>query len=414
MLKAILVTNTTNDYYLDSLKELENLALNLGIEKIDELIWNNKTINNNTFIGSGKILELKRAAEILSADIVIFDTVLTPNQFKHLDEILDIQIMDRSFVILQIFSLHARSEESILEVSLAEKEYLLPRLLGIRSNMSRQGGSSYNAKGPGETKLELDRRVLERDILNIKRKLSIIENKKDRNRDKRLNNNSFTVSLVGYTNAGKSSLMNSFIKVLESNNEEVLSENKLFATLETKIKRLKKKNDKPFLLVDTVGFISNLPTELIHSFNSTLDEIAASDLIILVIDGTSNNNMLELNTIYNILENIGANDIERITVVTKSDLTAYASDYDYISVSNNTLEGIDVLIETIYHYIHKNDSIFDLIIEYNKGNILNYIINNYKIIKLENTDIGTKVKLLISKEEHDTLLSYLHDSTYNI
>ena len=287
MTRALLIGLCINEDYDDTLKslyELEELGLVLSIKTIDKVIQKNTKVTSSFYIGSGKVLEIKNILEVLDIELVIFDTTLSPAQLRNLEKELDVEIMDRSFLILQIFARNARSRESFLEVSLAQKIYMLPRLIGINKSLSRQGGSSFNAKGPGETKLELDRRKLSVEIEKIRKELYQIDIQKENNKKRRLSEGMKIVSLIGYTNAGKSSTMNSLIKMLSSNNEEVLEKNQVFATLDTKVKRLRKQNEPPFLLIDTVGFIDKLPHELINSFKSTLKDSLDADLLLVVVD----------------------------------------------------------------------------------------------------------------------------------
>src|SRR5690606_9787712 len=203
----------------------------------------------------------------------------------NLEKVLDTIIIDRSFLILQIFAERAKTKQAMLEVALAQKLYMLPRLVGMGNSLSRQGGGSFNAKGPGETKLELDRRRLQVEISNLRKEIEKIKQTRTTSRQKRLDNAIPIVALVGYTNAGKSSLMNYFADKWGTDKTEVFEKNMLFATLDTKAKRIKKDNQPPFILIDTVGFISKLPPELVASFESTLADIQDADLILHIVDG---------------------------------------------------------------------------------------------------------------------------------
>ncbi|MDY0075240.1 MAG: GTPase HflX, partial [Acholeplasmataceae bacterium] len=223
-----------------SLIELEHLALALDIKTVDKVIQNAKEITPRTYVGSGKATEIKQMITVHDIDLVIFDDTLSPAQIKHLESDLDVQVIDRSFLIMSIFAERAKSKEAVLEVALAQKLYLLPRLVGMTSSLSRQGGGSYNAKGPGETKLELNRRKLALEISIIKKELIKIKAEKEISRKQRIKNRIPVVALVGYTNAGKSSIMNSLASYLHNDSEPVLEKDMLFATLDTKAKRLQK------------------------------------------------------------------------------------------------------------------------------------------------------------------------------
>lgn len=380
----------------ESLDELAGLSQALNIEVVEKLIQKSEKIYPKFYIGSGKVQELKNLIDIHDATMVIFDDPLSPSQIKNLEAILDIQVIDRSFLILSIFAERATSKRSILEVSLAQKEYMLPRLIGLGLSLSRQGGGTYNAKGPGETKLELDRRKLLDEISTIKRDLKIISKEIDTSRQKRLKNKIPIVSLVGYTNVGKSSLMNSLAKRLSPNKDEVFEKDMLFATLDTKTKRMKKDNYPPFLLTDTVGFIRKLPKELLRSFESTLKDVLGADLIILVADGANFKNY-QIDETITILETIGAKDIPKIIVLTKSEIAAFKpvlSD-DYIFLSNITGENIDELINAIYGHIYLDSKIVMLKIPYTNSSIFEDIKTNSTIINTNYYEDGYLLKVIL-------------------
>ena len=407
MTRALLIGLCINESLEDtqnSLLELEELASVLGISTIDKVIQKSDTISNSFFIGSGKALEIKKVIEVLEIEMAIFDTTLSPAQLRNLEETLDVEIMDRSFLILQIFASNARSRESVLEVSLAQKTYMLPRLIGINKSLSRQGGSSFNSRGPGETKLELDRRKLSVEIERIKRELKQLSIQKENNKKRRISDGIKIVSLVGYTNAGKSSTMNSLINVLSSNNEEVLEKNQVFATLDTKVKRLRKENEPPFLLIDTVGFIDKLPHELINSFKSTLKDSLDADLLLLVVDSTGDINK-QVGVTNDILKEIGALDIERLYVFTKMDLLLNNPNLneEYIFISNKTLEGIDNLVNQIYTHLYKDSMVYEIKVSHDRGDIINYLRGNTHIVSTRYEDDQTVLRLVLSDEVYQTL-----------
>ncbi|HPG43782.1 MAG TPA: GTPase HflX, partial [Acholeplasmataceae bacterium] len=229
-----LAYKTSVEDTMNSLVELEHLALAVNIQTKDKVIQSAKEITPRTYIGTGKVQEIKQMINVLDITIVIFDDTLSPAQLKNLEKELEVQVIDRSFLILSIFAERAHTKEAVLEVALAQKMYLLPRLIGMTSSLSRQGGGSYNAKGPGETKLELNRRRLAQEITLIRRELEKIKAEKDLSRKQRIKNRIPVVALVGYTNAGKSSLMNSLSKALHHDSDPVFEKDMLFATLDTK------------------------------------------------------------------------------------------------------------------------------------------------------------------------------------
>ena len=402
-----LVDSTTN--ITSSLAELEKLAEALNIVTVEKVIQKANKISPKYYIGSGKVLEIKHLIEVLDANIVIFDDPLSPSQILNLEKTLDAQIIDRSFLILSIFSERAKSKQSVLEVSLAQKQYMLPRLVGLGLTLSRQGGGTYNAKGPGETKLEMDRRRLLNDITRLKKELKKVSKEQAISRKQRLDNKIPIVALVGYTNVGKSALMNSLSKYLNDETDSfVFEENMLFATLDTKTKKLKKPNKPAFLLTDTVGFVEKLPHELIKSFESTLSDVLYADLLIHVVDGAYYDPN-QIDTTKQVLKRIGADQIERIMVLTKKDLATsipFIED-DFIFVSNKTLENIDQLVNAIYGHIYKENKLVSLFIPYTEGSEYHYLKENTTILKTLYKDDGYLLRVSLIPNDYNRFKKYI-------
>lgn len=409
--RAILVgLELLNDRYKmsESLEELEGLASALNIVTVDKIIQRTERVNARSYVGKGKVEEIKKAIEVLGATMVIFDDPLSPAQIKNLESELDIQVIDRSFLILSIFAARATSRQSMLEVSLAQKQYMLPRLIGMGKSLSRQGGGTYNAKGPGETKLETDRRRLLSEISTIKNELAKISIEKDVARKRRLNNNIPIVALVGYTNVGKSSLMNSLSERLNNETEQVFEKNMLFATLDTKTKRMQKDNYPPFLLIDTVGFIKKLPHELIRSFESTLKDVLDADLLLIVADGAYFNE-IQIESTLHILDRIGASTIPKLYVMTKQEIALMPPMIleEYIFVSNKTKENIDVLIDSIYGNLFNDSRIAYLKLPFEKSNIFSYLKDTSTILDTEYVEDGYILKVVLKKSDYEKYKKYL-------
>ncbi|MFA5691996.1 MAG: GTPase HflX [Acholeplasmataceae bacterium] len=410
--KAILIGINPSDNYIkykESLEELENLALACQIITVDKIIQTVPKINPKYYMGSGKVLEVKKLADILDANIVIFDDPLSPSQLRNLEKDLDVQVYDRSFLILQIFSMRAQSKQSYLEVSLAQKLYMLPRLVGMRNSLSRQGGSSFNARGPGEMKLELDRRKLNREISQIKKELEIVKKERLTSLKRRTNNEIPIVALVGYTNAGKSSLMNSFINLYGVNKEMVVEKDLLFTTLDTKAKKIKKDDHAPFILIDTVGFIEKLPNELINAFESTLLDIINADLILHVVDGL-NPSTTQINFTRDLLKRLKADHITRLLIITKKDLRTKNPEVleDYLYISNKTKEGIKELYQAIDSNLYLDSKIYNLTLPFNKGNLFDYLKDNARIINTNYTEEGINLRVLLTPKQKSLIEKYIN------
>jgi len=409
--QAILVginINQNNLYIQSALDELEALALAAHIQTKDKIVQHAKTISSKYYIGSGKVLEIKKIIEILDVDMVIFDDTLSPSQLSNLEEAFDVQVIDRSFLILSIFAERAQTKQAMLEVALAQKLYMLPRLKGLGKSLSRQGGGTFNAKGPGETKLELDQRKILNEISQIKKQLSKIEKEQMIASQKRNKAHIPVVALVGYTNAGKSSLMNQLTAYVGQTQEKVFEKDMLFATLDTKARRIQKQNMPPFILIDTVGFIQKLPQELLRSFQTTLKDVLNADLLLHVVDSTSDY-IKDIEVTKSILSAINANDIERLLILTKKDL-AYkpmTQINDYIHVSNKTTENYDILLQSIYGHLYKDNRLYQLVIPFNKGEIYHDLKTTTTIIDTIYHDDGIYIKAVLSPQMLIKYKSYI-------
>ena len=350
-----------------TLKELTNLAKACDIKVIGELSQNLEEINPKYYVGSGKVEEIKTMVISLDADMVIFDDELSPSQIRNLEKALDTKVIDRSLLILDIFSSRANTAEAILEIKLARLTYMLPRLVGLNASLSRQGGGSgaTSSKGAGEKQLELDRRKIMAEIEQTKKKLKTIKNNRDLQRSKREKTGIPIVSLVGYTNAGKSSTFNTLIEACKvQNNKEVLEKDMLFATLGTNVRKMVLPNKQEILLIDTVGFVSKLPTLLVNSFRSTLEEILNSSLIIHVVDISNDFYENQIKVTNEVLKEIGVTDIPQLYLLNKTDkaLNVPTVFNESLPFSNKTKFNVDELLKQIQE---KTKKLFNTLIDVN-------------------------------------------------
>lgn len=410
--KAILVGIDLGKYNMEySLEELENVASALNIEVIEKITQRLDKPNIKTCIGSGKVQELKNIVQHTNATMVIFDEELTPAQIRNLEKELDTQIIDRSFLILSIFAERAKTKSAMLEVSLAQQKYLLPRLVGMRSSLSRQGGGTYNAKGPGETKLELDRRVIQTTISKTEQAIKKLDIQRKVERKARTINRVPLVSLVGYTNAGKSATLNTLIKHLELDSNLVYEEDVLFATLDTTARRISKNGYPDFILSDTIGFLTRLPHEFINSFKSTLKEIENSDLIIHIVDGTSKEKDLHIKTTKSVLKDLNCEHINSLEVYTRLDLINDKNDLNGFWISNKTNENIDLLINHLYKNIFGEIIIVKLRLPYNKQNIVSELNAKTRVLDTQYLNDYVYLEVKMFQKQLETYKDYLY--SYN-
>src|SRR2546427_4316880 len=328
-----------------ALDELRELAASAGARIIDEVIQRRDRPDPATFIGKGKVEELREQVVLEGVDLVIFDDELSPSQARNLEEALDIKVVDRTGLILDIFARRARTKEGKLQVELAQLEYRLTRLAGYREYLSRLGGG-IGTRGPGETKLEMDRRQIRQRIGTLKKEIEQIRKHRQLHRERRRRDRLPLVSLVGYTNAGKSTLFRALSK------ENTLVSRRLFSTLDTLIHRIQLGQNFPILISDTVGFIRKLPHQLVSAFRATLEEVVESDLIVHVIDVSDPAYEEKREVVLKVLEEIGAGNHPMLTVYNKIDLVPELNpdrkfESDGIYVSAETGEGLYELVEKI-------------------------------------------------------------------
>ncbi|MDY5701833.1 MAG: GTPase HflX [Lachnospiraceae bacterium] len=399
--RAILVgVNLNNDSTFDhSMKELKELARACQIEVVCIHSQNLSTPNTALYIGRGKLLEIQESLALYEADTVIFDNTLSPVQVRNLSQELDAAILDRTALILRIFSVRARTGEAKMQVELAQYQYMLPRLVGLRNNLSRQGGGSgaLSNKGSGEKKLELDRRRIEKHITELKHQLSDLERSKETMRKKRKLSSLPQVALVGYTNAGKSTILNQLVSRFgQDERKTVLEEDMLFATLETSVRQITPSGRKAFLLSDTVGFIDKLPHQLIKAFRSTLQEVKEANLLLHVVDYSDPDMAEHLRITQETLQELSASHIPVLYVYNKVDKaqatpedTGYPRQVDNkLFISAKDPAGIDTLLDAIEAALGKGDKEVTLLIPFDQGHIVSLLTRDALILTTEYTSAG--------------------------
>lgn len=378
-----------------SMEELKNLARAAFKEPVGVLTQRMDTPNKAFYIGSGKVAELKAYAEMVEAEEIIFDDSLSPSQMRNLVDQLEIPVLDRTNLILDIFAMRAKTKESKLQVEMARLQYMLPRLVGMRENLSRQGGTggAMSNKGAGETKLELDRRHIEKRISELKKELDGISKTRGTMRKRRNLSDIPKVALVGYTNAGKSTIMNRFVDLYGENSEKrVLEQDMLFATLETYVRRISPENGKAFFLSDTVGFIHKLPHGLIKAFQSTLEEVRFADLLVQVVDSSDEHYRDQMNVTAETLKEIGAGDIRQIVVFNKADLAGKKDipmqHENQIHMAASLGIGIDELCEMIQNAVYEDLNFYTFLIPYDRGQVASQLMEHAQILRREYINEG--------------------------
>lgn len=406
--KALLVAVNVNNqkYFLNSVEELRNLTYACNMDVLDVVVQNLENVNNATYIGTGKVKEIKEQAKYLKADLIIFNNELSPSQLRNLQKDLSLPILDRTGLILQIFSKRAQTKEAKLQVEVAKLQYMLPRLVGLHSSLGRQGsGAGLSNKGSGEKKLELDRRRIEDKITELNKELKNIENERDVQRKQRKKKGIPLVSLAGYTNAGKSTLMNALVDTYKNDESKKVEEkNMLFATLDTSVRNITLPDKKEFLLSDTVGFISELPHSLVKAFRSTLEEIKQADLILEVVDFADENYKQHIEVTNKTLKELGADKIPLVYVYNKSDLVLeklpkIEENAIYMSASNKI--GIEELINIIKSRIFSNFIKTKLLIPYNRSDIVAYFNSNSNVVRTEYINEGTLLFVECKVEDYN-------------
>lgn len=405
---GININNKNN--FEESIIELKNLCIACDMEVVGKVEQNLKKINPTFYMGSGKIEELQDLIEKTNAEIIVFNNELSASQIKNIEEEVKCNVIDRTALILDIFANRAKTREAKLQVEVARLQYELPRLIGANENLGRQsGGVGTKNRGAGETKLELDRRRIEDRIASLNKELEILKYQRNTQKNKRKKSNIPNVALVGYTNAGKSSVMNVLVEnFINKEDKKVFEKNMLFATLETYVRNIKLHNNKSFLLYDTVGFVGDLPHNLVKAFRSTLEEVCDADLLVHIIDISNPNYKNQIDVTNETLSQIGADNIPMIYVYNKIDLIDLDKlDNNKILISAKRDIGIDRLIESICEKVFENYIRFKLKIPYSEGKMISNIMENATILDSEYIEDGVIFNIECSEKEYVQYKQYI-------
>lgn len=403
--KVVLLGVDLGDDTKESMKELAELVDTAGATVLDSIIQSRERMHPGTYIGKGKIEEVKDRVVELGATGVVCDDELTPAQLRNLEDLLDTKVMDRTMVILDIFAKRATTSEGKIQVELAQLKFSSARLVGLRSSLSRLGGG-IGTRGPGEKKLEMDRRLIHERISQLKAELKKVENHRDLIRKSRDENLAFNVAIVGYTNAGKSTLLN---KLTDAN---ILAEDKLFATLDPTTRKLKLGSGQEILVTDTVGFIRKLPHHLIEAFKSTLEEAKYANLLIHMVDASNEEASSQMLVVYDTLRSLDVVDKDIITVFNKTDLMEENMELprDFhadkvLKMSAKTGEGIEDLKKTVEDILQKQRVYLEHVFPYKDAGKIAIVRKFGEILSEEYIDEGISIKAYIPAEIFGKVIS---------
>lgn len=391
-----------NDCTEESMQELELLAQTAGAEVVAQFVQNRPAVENATYVGEGKAEEIRDFCQQQEIDIVICDDELTGSQVRNLEDFIGTRVMDRSALIMDIFAQRAKTKEGKLQVELAQLQYYLTRLTGSFVNLSRLGGG-IGTRGPGETKLETDRRHIRNRISVIRKQLEEVEKNRENQRRQRIKEGLQQIALVGYTNAGKSSLLNCLTDA------GVLAEDKLFATLDPTARKLTLPDGSPVILVDTVGFIRKLPHHLIKAFRSTLEEAVIADVLVHVVDASSPQLEQNIEVVESLLHELGASQKPIVTAFNKIDLVEDFALNKQMSVEISVKKGhnIDKLLETLCDAMPEKRHRVKVLIPYNKGAVLSVIYANANVNSEEHTPDGTLMDITADAKTYNMVSDFI-------
>jgi GTP-binding protein HflX len=395
------------------MEELAELAKACQMEVVGRADQNLPSINQAFYVGTGKVEEIRAAAQMCEADIIIFDNSLTPSQLRNLQNKLEMTIMDRTNLILEIFSKRARTREARLQVEIASLQYALPRLIGMGQVLSRQGGTSggMSNKGAGEKKLELDRRRIQHRISELSKELKHIEKERSTQRKQRQSAGIPLVALVGYTNAGKSTLLNQMVdRYVGEESRKVMAKDMLFATLDTTVRKITPPGRQPFLMSDTVGFINKLPHHLVKAFRSTLEEVKYADLLLHVVDYSNEDYREQIRVTKETLKDLEADQIPMVIVFNKADKVMVhlpVQKEDKIYLSARTGAGMEELLSMIYDRVFSDHVDCTMLIPYEMGSLISYFTGEGMIREISYEPEGTKVVLQCPVKDYEKYKQYV-------
>ena len=387
------------------LDELEELVKTAGATAVARSIQKRERIHPGLYLGTGKIEEVKAMVAAYNATGIVCDDELSPAQLKNLEQMLDTKVMDRTMVILDIFAARALSGEGKIQVELAQLKYRLSRLVGIGASMSRLGGG-IGTRGPGETKLETDRRYIKERIAELNREAQDIRTHRELLRAQRSKKGTPVISLVGYTNAGKSTILNYL------SDAEVLAEDKLFATLDTTTRKVELPGGSEIFLTDTVGFIQKLPHHLVQAFRATLEELQYADILLHVVDASNPNRTEHMKVVYETLKSLGCENTPVLTVFNKMDndvelpLPMDTMARDIVQVSAAKGEGMDVLLERIEKLLQSFRKSMTALVPYTEGSLIGWVHGRCEIIREEHTGEGVLLEVYVDEESANRLAKF--------
>jgi len=392
-----------NDTTDESIDELEQLVETAGGEVICSIVQNKSDLEAATYMGEGKLEEVREAVELYEADLVVFDDELSPVQIRNITDALGVKVLDRSLLILDIFAMRAKSGEGKLQVELAQLRYRLPRLRGLGTVLSRTG-AGIGTRGPGESQLETDRRHIMRRIRALEEQIKELKKHRSLLHERRRKDGTITAALVGYTNAGKSTLLNALTDA------NVFAENKLFATLDPTSRAITLEDNRRILLVDTVGFIRKLPHHLVEAFKSTLEEAVVADVLLHVIDSSSPEMENQIRVVETVLGDIGASGKPEIRVYNKCDkagIPAIVRDGNNVYISAKTGENLDKLVEALADAAPGAKRRVRAVIPYSEGQLVSELHEKQKVISEEYGADGTEMELLVDERMYERLREYM-------